>query len=650
MEKSIYYNKDNKKMDFLNRYSIMKKNNNFYKNMYKKIGLTTLGAFLFINSVFTGNVFAGTDTVINVNDDLEITITRSIGEETETYEVQANDNLKSLNFTFSETAFLEMSKNLDDSWKGRVIYNELDISSDSASSATIIDFIEDKIPDLTLKIEENSKGTLANIEISKTVSDNFFNKILVNHDPFAFSATSLKGKDMRVARSRTSEEKDAYEFSSTQELSSASIKEGADNLHIARNKDDSFHIWGQYDGRSEDKTFTASRIFELALKFGDLDVGLIGDEYSIIITPDQAIVDKIAQKLLDEKKKITQVTIPASGNIDISDYPNAKDVEIPSDASNPSITFAPSGNQAQTSNTLTINAQNAGMQFEIPQGTIITGPSGWSGEMMLPTIISATAQPETQSGWTKTIDLTIKIGLADKKITFDKPVKLVFPGMAGKSVGFVSGGELKEITSICNSQTSPTLPDSECKTTSGSDLLVFTNHFTEFSVFTKSQITSGGGGTISYFLNVSNVNVNNQSSSAVITFNASESASAIVKYGTSQGNYTSEVKETQLKTSHSLTLNNLVNGTYYYKIEIDNGEGSKAEKLGSFTIGTQPQPNEAQDEDEMETFTKVKEQKTYNYNGIITKKPLNEMNRNELYRLFLMLLLKSLLAQRGITL
>lgn len=648
MEKSIYYNKDNKKMDFLNRYSIMKKNNNFYKNMYKKIGFMTLGAFLFINSVFTGNVFAGTDTVINVND-LVVTINRSMDENSEIYEITASESLEYLKFDFTQNKnYLEIESLGNNDWSIDIMYNKI-LHSPKASELTAIDFNDDNIADFTSQI---LSSTNIKFEISKSLSDAFFNRILENHDPFTFSATSQSGKNIEVTRN-PSGDKDAYTFSSTnQTLSSAKVEDGNNNFEIKKDGNN-YNIFGNYNGDPVSKTFNLPSVPSgFTVPYNGMEVGVwIESESNVTLTPDSAIINKIAQKLLEEKQKITQVTIPASGNINISEYPNASNIKIPSDVSNPKITFTPSGKQAQTSNTLTINAQNAGMQFEISQGTIITGPSGWSGEMMLPTIISATAQPETQSGWTKTIDLTIKIGLADKKITFDKPVKLVFPGMVGKSVGFVSGGELKEITSICNSQTSPTLSvDSECKTTSGSDLLVFTNHFTEFSVFTKSQITSGGGGTISYFLNVSNVNINNQSNSAVITFNASESASAIVKYGTSQGNYTSEVKETQLKTSHSLTLNNLVNGTYYYKIEIDNGEGSKAEKLGSFTIGTQPQPNEAQDEDEMETFTKVKEQKTYNYNGIITKKPLNEMNRNELYRLFLMLLLKSLLAQRGITL
>lgn len=644
-------------MDFSSKYSIMNKNNNFNKNMYKKIGFITLGAFLFVNSVFTGNVFAGTDTVINVNG-LNIEITRNIGEEVETYNVTANDVLNTLNFNFTGTSNHLNLTRAGDNWTIDFQYGSTYKIIENTATGLILDFIKTNSgAEVELNINNDSGVTTATFAISKELSDAYFNRILESDAPFSLSASSQSGKEITASRSEGE-----YIFSSNQTLNEdpAFITDGSNSLHIQK-VGDKFTVEGSYN----DRTITVEELdlsSPKTVSYGDMSLAVIlsADQKQIQITPNAALVEEIKNRLL--KEKVTKVTIPASGNLNISEYPNAIDIEIPSTASNPSVTFATSGNEAQINNDLTISAQNANqMQVVFPQDTTITGPAGWSGQLMLPKVISATATPEAEDNHINTIDYTIKVGLDDgQSLSFSKPVKLIFPGKTGKLVGFVSGGNFSEIIKPCSDfgdPNNPALPaNSECKFDNGSDLFVFTNHFTEFSVFTKSLITGGGSG-ISYVLSITNVNVNKQNNSAVITFNVNEPASAILKYGTSQGSYTNEVSETQLKTTHSFTLNNLVNGTYYYEINVDNQNGSTASKTNqSFTIGAQTPNNNpnnngnTQNVDEMETSTKVKEQKTYNYNGIITTKPLNEMNRNELYRLFLMLLLKSLLAQRGITL
>ena len=627
----------------------MNKNNKLEKNMFKKIGFITLGTFLFVNSVFTGEAFASIATQIMVND-LEITIDRSMGGNFETYEVTANDSLKDLSFEFSNGNKLTI-EGVGGSWTISTNYNGTPYST-NASALTAVDLNGDGITDLTSEIR-NAEHMI--FTITKSVSDAFFNRMLVNHDPFTFSATSQNGKDITVVR--TSEGGDAYTFSSTQTFSSASVVDGDDNIDIKRNGN-TFTVSGQYNGRSATKTFTISFPFELTMSYGGLEVGLIGDEHNIKITPDPSIVSQIAQRILEEKQKITEIIIEAGVTPVIPSGSEIRDIEIPASVTSPQVQFtveASGSNQVtQINNELTVVSQNAnGMQVVFPQNTQITGPDDWNGTIKLPTVLNVpTVSPIPPEGYTNTVESVIKIGLDGQNLSFNNPVTLIFPGMAGKEAGFVKNSVFSLIQN-CNPDGS--FKANECKKNSGNDLVVLTNHFTEFVVYRQTVTNPGtGGGPVQNYLTISSVNVNTQTSVATITFNVSSSASAILRYGTTQGSYSQQVSETVAKTSHSFTLTSLSNGTYYYKIEADDNSGSIAEKTGSFTIGSQQQgnitPGSVMPQNDLETSTKIKEQKTYNYNGIITTKPITEMNKSELYRLFLLLLLKSLLLQRGITL
>lgn len=73
------------------------------------------------------------------------------------------------------------------------------------------------------------------------------------------------------------------------------------------------------------------------------------------------------------------------------------------------------------------------------------------------------------------------------------------PGQAGKRAGYVqTGGTFTEITSTCGADDQTTgnaLPaDGECKITVGSDLVIWTKHFTTFATYSQTTTSSGGGG------------------------------------------------------------------------------------------------------------------------------------------------------------
>jgi len=149
------------------------------------------------------------------------------------------------------------------------------------------------------------------------------------------------------------------------------------------------------------------------------------------------------------------------------------------------------------------------VDVEIPATTITSSDPTWNGTINLPKIITTTVEPTEELNITKTVVASIEVGYGDTHITFSDPVKLTFAGQAGSSIGWSQNGVFHSITNTCGSATSPTLDaDSECKIDSGSDLIVWTKHFTTFTTYTQSatpippapQIggsrrSSGGGGT-----------------------------------------------------------------------------------------------------------------------------------------------------------
>ncbi len=136
--------------------------------------------------------------------------------------------------------------------------------------------------------------------------------------------------------------------------------------------------------------------------------------------------------------------------------------------------------------------------IEMPKDIKITAPagSGWNGDLGLPEIKTNT-----------TTEKSVEIGLDSIALTFDKPVKIVIPGMAGKSVKWVRNGVPTEITTVLTKTTGEDVAaellaagKEDGKQNSGSDLVIWTKHFTEFVAYTPAPVnnggsTSGGGGS-----------------------------------------------------------------------------------------------------------------------------------------------------------
>lgn len=140
-----------------------------------------------------------------------------------------------------------------------------------------------------------------------------------------------------------------------------------------------------------------------------------------------------------------------------------------------------------------------GFTLEVPAGTTVTGPSGWNGEIDAPTLTTITNAP-TRSGYTTTTGTTLEVGFPATKLILSNAAKLVFPGDAGKRVGYTRLGEaFTEITTVCGEDSQAWADanlgvEGDCKIDVAGNLVVWTKHFTQFAVFTQSQNNTGGGG------------------------------------------------------------------------------------------------------------------------------------------------------------
>lgn len=149
-------------------------------------------------------------------------------------------------------------------------------------------------------------------------------------------------------------------------------------------------------------------------------------------------------------------------------------------------------------NNFTLTRQASGINYaaEIPSGTVISGGSDWDGKINVPTIKNA-ADFSASSG---SVDVVVDVG-SGSEINFSDKVKVTIGGKAGKTAAWARGtSALTAITTVCDSAASPTninaVSPRECYIDSGSDLLIWTYHFTQFAAVTAASTSgdSGGGG------------------------------------------------------------------------------------------------------------------------------------------------------------
>lgn len=139
---------------------------------------------------------------------------------------------------------------------------------------------------------------------------------------------------------------------------------------------------------------------------------------------------------------------------------------------------------------LSYSAPTTKYSATIYAGTTITG-DGWDGIFTIPTI---TTDFTITNG---TPNVTVTVG-SNAGLTFDKAVKIVIGGMAGKKAAYNDGVNTYIIAECTAGQIADpdTLPaGGECYTDNGTDMIIWTKHLTDFAAYTQN--TSSGGSNIS---------------------------------------------------------------------------------------------------------------------------------------------------------
>jgi len=172
---------------------------------------------------------------------------------------------------------------------------------------------------------------------------------------------------------------------------------------------------------------------------------------------------------------------------------------------------ADNNKMVNTVNPLTINAQTSigSVNVEFPADLTISSSDEWTGEVHLPQVKdpASVTPPNGES-----VDSVIELGFDDIEITFDKPVRIVLEGQAGKTAFYERSGVTTVINSVCTSDSFDDVNSllsaagiKECKINSDGDLVIWTLHFTLFgsssstpsSSSTSSPGTTSSGGSFS---------------------------------------------------------------------------------------------------------------------------------------------------------
>lgn len=147
------------------------------------------------------------------------------------------------------------------------------------------------------------------------------------------------------------------------------------------------------------------------------------------------------------------------------------------------------------SSIVTLNSSPVEVTVVIPAGTVVSAASDWDGTINMPTVQAVDSVTVTpNSGKTATVKAVIEVGCGDIALEFSQAVKLVIPGQAGQYAGYCRGGSFTPITTALTA-TSQAEVDAELlakgvqdgKQNSGSDLVIWTKHFTSFVTYTQSS-------------------------------------------------------------------------------------------------------------------------------------------------------------------
>ena len=229
-----------------------------------------------------------------------------------------------------------------------------------------------------------------------------------------------------------------------------------------------------------------------------------GTTYYFVLVVEDAFGNPVATSSEVSRTPVAPVAVTPSANR-ITIQSNAEyAITIPSGVNDAKIDVsgitAVSGatTTAVVSGAMNLNAETeiGHVDVDFPEGVSIRGPSGtWDGTINAPQVQSnSSVTPTPDAGKIASVTAAIEIGAGDVPLTFDKAVRILIADQAGAFVGYSRSDIFTPIADICSSdsqEVADALPDGDnCTIDVGSDLVIWTKHFTVFVTYTQESTIS----------------------------------------------------------------------------------------------------------------------------------------------------------------
>lgn len=272
-------------------------------------------------------------------------------------------------------------------------------------------------------------------------------------------------------------------------------------------------------------------------------------------------------------------------------------VSIPSTVTNATldlsnlVSASGSNNNVTLTNNITLNTDTSvgNVNVQIPANITISGPSGsWSGVVNAPSVkANNSITVPSESGVSTTTVAVIEVGFGDVALTFNKAVRILIAGKAGKSFAYVRGSVYTDINTFCLADTQANadaqLGDgADCKINSGADAVIWTKHFSKFVAVDK--VYPGSSNTSSSNNSACNDSapggapnlISAASGTNTVTLTWSKAKDPVthyvISYGLTPGNPLYGNPSVGGKDTTSYTVGSLSGGTtYYFRVRAGNG-------------------------------------------------------------------------------